>query len=202
MAQNAKNVRVAGDGSVAFGPLTASGPTGITGPLPGFIDVGYLSEDGSTEERDRDTESIKAWQRGVNVRTIVTEGTLTYQFQMIETNEGSIELFYGTKPVSGSYEIVPTETGGRRQFVFTYLDGDEVERIWIPEGEATKVGEVERKNDEAKAYEVTVTAYPSDQLEKAGAVAKVWHQNIPAATVPPEVAAPAAVSPDTTSGTA
>lgn len=175
MALTSANVRVAVTGEVLVGATSATAPTGTGGTTTGFSGLGYVSDDGITETRDRDTDEIKAWQNGDTVRTLVTGGTLTYQFTMLETSKDTIETFYGATvtqtATDGSWVIVPTATGGRRSFIIDVVDGSELRRIYIPQGEVTEVDDVTYANGEAIGYNVTITAYPDTTLSGN---AKVW----------------------------
>lgn len=175
MSLDSSNVRVAVTGAVSVGATTATAPTGTSGALTGFTDLGYVGEDGVTETRDRASDSIKGWQNGATVRTVVTEGTLTYQFVMLETKKETVELYYGTTvteaAAEGNFVIVPTATGGRKSFVIDVVDGAELERVYIAEGEVTEVGDKVYANGEPIGYDVTITAYHNDTI---GGSAKVY----------------------------
>lgn len=175
MALNSANVRVAVTGAVSVGLTTAAAPTGTGGALTGFNDLGLVSEDGVTEARGRSTNNLKAWQGGQTVRTVVTDGSLTYHFTLLETKKETVELYYGstvTQTVSdGSLVIVPTATGGRRSFVLDVIDGAELLRAYVPQGEITEVGDRVYANGDAIGYEVTLTAYNDTGI---GGAAKVW----------------------------
>lgn len=171
MALTSDNVRVAVTGAVYMGPTTADAPTSPTSTLDvDLLELGYLSEDGVAEERDRDIEDIKG-HNGVIVRRVVTESSATFTFTCIETNVQVIELYYGgtvTEAGSfGSIDVDPSATGGRRAFVIDTIDGDELIRTWIPQGELSEAGELARKNDEPLGYEVTITAYPDASINDA-----------------------------------
>lgn len=172
MANDASNVSVAGDGIIAVGELTAAAPAGL-GALPvGFTDLGYISEDGVTESTEQSVEKIKAWQRNAVVRSTVTEGETTFSFTMIETKRETIELAFGTEVDSdGSYVKNPGKERPRKSFIIDVIDGDRVERQYIPDGQVTELGEITRANGEAVGYEVTISAY--DNADIGGAV-KVW----------------------------
>lgn len=175
MALSSANVRVAVTGEISVGATTAAAPTGTSGALTGFTGLGYVGEDGVTESRDRSTDDIKAWQNGDTVRTLVTDGSLKYNFQLLETTKAAVELAYGstvTQTVTdGSFVIVPTSTGGRKSFVIDVVDGSNIRRIYIPEGEVTEVGDTVYAGGEAIGYEVTITTYPNSTI---GGNAKVW----------------------------
>lgn len=181
MANDASNVSVAGDGIIAYGPLTATAPTGL-GALPtGFEDVGYISEDGLVESTEQSIEKIKAWQRNATVRSTVTEGESTYSFTMIETKAATIELAFGVEVgADGSYVKDAGKERPRQSFIFDVIDGDRIERQYVPDGQVTELGEITRANGEAVGYEVTITAYDNAAI---GGSAKVWDTAL-GATVP------------------
>src|SRR4051794_6611910 len=112
MATDSSLVRVAVTGAVSVGLTSATAPTGTASALTGFDDLGLVGEDGVTEARGRSTNSIKAWQNGATVRTVVTDGELTYHFVMLETKKETVETYYGTTVTEavadGSFVIVPT----------------------------------------------------------------------------------------------
>lgn len=165
-------VRVAVTGEVMVGLTTATPPTGTGGATTGFEALGFVSEDGVTETRDRSTNDIKAWQNAATVRSVVTEATLTYQMVLIETNKATVELFYGTDvdDAEGSFNIVPASTGGRKSFIIDVVDGEELIRTYVPSGEVTEVGDRVYASGEPIGYEVTITAYP----DADGNAATVW----------------------------
>lgn len=158
-----------------MGLTTATAPTGTGGTTTGFTGLGYVSEDGVTETRDRSSDDIKAWQNAATVRTVVTDANLTYTFTLIETKKDTVELYYGTTVTQaaseGNFVIVPANTGGRRSFIIDVVDGAELIRTYIPEGEVTEIGDKVYAAGEPIGYEVTVTAYANATL---GGSAKVW----------------------------
>jgi hypothetical protein len=175
MTTDSSKVRVAVTGAVSVGATTAAAPTGTASALTGFTDLGLISDAGVAEARGRSTNSIKAWQNGAEVRKVVTDGELTYHFVMLETKKETVELYYGTTVTQtvteGNFTIIPTNTGGRQSFVIDVVDGSELERVYIPQGEVTEVGDKVYANGEPIGYEVTITAYLDGTL---GANAEVW----------------------------
>lgn len=173
MALTSGNVDVAVTGTVSYGPTATAAPTTAISVLAaGFLDVGYISEDGVAEVRDRSTNNIIAWQGASVVRTVVTEASISVSFTMIEANKNSIELFYAAtvSAVDGSVAIVPSATGGRRSFVIDYVDGAKFVRLYIPSGEVLEVGESKLVSGDAVGYNVTVVGYPV-----AGISATKWY---------------------------
>ena len=165
MALDADNVRVAVTGAIYKAPSGTARPTDAEASLNvAYIDGGYVSDAGVTESRDRSTTDIVAWQNADTVRRVVTDATLTYAFTFIETKDITVEAFYGATvdPATGAVEIVPSATGGRAQYVIDVIDGDNVIRIDIPDGEITEVGDQVYASGEPIGYEVTITAYPVD----------------------------------------
>jgi hypothetical protein len=177
MALDSANVDVAVSGGVFFDATSAVAPTDATTALPAnWRDVGYISEDGVVETRDRSTNNIIAWQNADTVRTVVTESSLTIQFVMIETNPNSVELYYGV-PVDdtdGSVEIIPATTGGRRSMVLQYVDGTKWNRMHVPIAEQVEVGELTWVSGEAVSYDVTMGGYPAP----VGYSAKKWWNDL------------------------
>jgi hypothetical protein len=175
MALDSTKVRAAVSGAVSVGPTSATAPTSASSALTGFMDLGYVSDAGVTETRSRDTNDIRAWQGGALVRTLVTSGSLQYNFVLLETKDDTVKLFYGTtitKTVTdGSFLIIPTSTGGRQSFVLDVIDGSELIRTYIPQGEVSEVGDRVYVNSEPIGYEVTITAYTDPVLN---ATAKVY----------------------------
>jgi hypothetical protein len=160
MALDSDNVRVAVSGAVYVAPTGTTAPTTSGSTLDAaFVDLGYVSQDGVTESIDRSTTQIRAWQNGSLVREVTQEGTYSVSMTFIETNEAVLELYYGTANDAGEFAIDPTSTGGRKSFVVDVVDGDAVERIYIPAGEITALGERTLASGEAVGYEVTITAY-------------------------------------------
>ena len=176
MSLDSNNVRVAVTGAVSVGDLGATAPTGTASDITAtHDDLGLVGEDGVTESRGRTSNSIKAWQNGATVRTVVTEGELTYQFVMLETKKETVETYYGTtvtqSATEGEFVIVPTSTGGRKSYVIDVIDGAELERVYIPEGEVTAVGDKVYANGSPIGYEVTIEGERDSTL---GYNAKVW----------------------------
>lgn len=160
MALDSDNVRVAVTGAVYVAPTGTTAPTTSSSALDAaFVDLGYVSADGITENIDRTTNQIRAWQNGSLVREVTSEGTYSVDMTFIETNEAVLELYYGTTNSSGQFDIDPTSTGGRQSFVIDVVDGSTVERIYIPAGEITSVGTRTLASGEAVGYQVTITAY-------------------------------------------
>jgi hypothetical protein len=174
----AANVRVAVTGAIYRAPTATAAPTAHGSTLNvAFKDLGYVSEDGVKEKRERSTEQIKAWQNAAIVRETITDANLRYTFVLIESNALTVGAYYGTvvDPTDGSVVIVPAATGGRHAYVVDVIDGDVVIRNYIPDGEITEVGDLAYKNGEPIGYEVTLTTYPDSGI---GGNAVRWQSDL------------------------
>ena len=159
MALNAENVVVGITGKVYVGATSATAPTSSTSSLTGFNELGYVSADGVSFSNERTTAQVRAWQNADLVREIVTEGTTTYSFTLLETTEDVIETYFGGTLVNGKLELSPTSTGGRKSFVIDVVDGAKAIRHYIPLGEVLSIEAQNIVNGEAVAYGITITAY-------------------------------------------
>lgn len=177
MALDSSEVRVAVTGAVAVN-ATGSGaaPTDADSALgAGWVDLGYVSEDGVTETRDRSTNNIKAWQNAVIVRSVVTESTATFNFTLLQTNKDVVEQFYAAAVDTGDGSVVvdPGATGGRKEWAIDVIDGTDLIRIWIPQGELVEApGDQTYNSSDPIGYQFTITAYPDTDL--AGSYQKFY----------------------------
>jgi hypothetical protein len=170
MALTAENVVVGITGEVYVGPTSAAAPTSSTDTLTGFTSLGYVSADGVEFGVEKTTNQIRAWQNADLVREVITEGTVTYSFSLLETTEDVIETFFGSTMIDGKIELNPVDTGGRKSFVIDVVDGDKIIRHYVPSGEILSVEAQTIQNGEPVAYGVTVTAYATE-----GRVADIFH---------------------------
>lgn len=170
MALTAANVVVGVTGAVYAGPLATAAPTTAVSALAaGFVDLGYVSEDGVSITSDKSSNAIRGWQGAALLRQVVTEGTLTYSFTLLETSEATIETYFGGTLVAGKISIDPTATGGKKSFVIDIVDGAKSIRHYIPAGEILSVEAQQIQNGEAVGYGITITAYVTE-----GRAADVW----------------------------
>lgn len=172
MVATAANVQVGVTGTVNVAPTGTAVPTSTSGALnTAFYDVGYISEDGVTETTGTSTSQIKAWQNGAIVRTVQTEHNYQLKFTMIETNEKSLEVYYGNYThgagaADGSVQVTGTQ-GYRGAWVVHVIDGTDLRRIVIPDGQVTERDDVSYVNGDATAYGVTIDCYPDTSGVKA-----------------------------------
>lgn len=156
-------------GAVSTAPLGTKLPTDAISNLEdGFKNLGYISEDGLTNENSPETDSIKAWG-GDTVLTVQTAKEDTFTFKLIEVlNIDVLKEIYGKDNVSGSLEsgikIVANSKEMEEHIVVIdiILNGGVLKRIVIPKAIITEIGEVEYSDEDAIGYEITLTAKPDE----------------------------------------
>lgn len=176
---DAQNVRVAVTGALSVAPIGTTAPTGTASVLATHVDLGYIGEDGVTETQPGagDVNRIKAWQDGATVRTIRTpsEDLPTWSFVLLETKLEVIELYYKTSVTQtvteGQYDINADATDEGHDFVLDVVDGAELERVHIPRGFVSEVGDKVYANGSPIGYEVTIEGEKDSTL---GYNARVW----------------------------
>lgn len=164
MTLTTSQVRVAITGELYVAPTGTALPSDTSTALnAAFKGLGYFNEDGVTESFERDTEDITAWQNAARVRTVITSAKATYTGTLIQTNVDVIETVFGVTVsqtgAHGTYTINPGATSGRKAWVLEVIDGDEVKRISIAEGEITEIGETTYATGEPIGYAITLEAY-------------------------------------------
>lgn len=158
------NIRVYGDddSAVWVGPKGAVMPTDLTAPTE-HTDIGWLSEDGISFERNEEAQTFRAFQGGKIVRRKKTSVEDTFTFQALEENATAMGLRYaGQKPVKvtgqnlAKIQVKDQTKDDPRSWVVDVVDGDVVTRYLIPVGYAGS-GSLAYSNSEMTVYEFTVT---------------------------------------------
>ena len=171
MANNAQNVSTGKPniaGAVFVAPMTATLPTDATTTLGSdFVCLGYVSEDGLTNNNDMTVESIKAWG-GAIVYNSLTELDDNFALALIESeNEEVLKAVYGDDHVTvdgstGAVSIdVVADDPAEKIWVFELsLRGGKKKRIVVPDGAITSREAIAYTDADAIAYGITVSAYP------------------------------------------
>ena len=163
MASDATKVRVAVTGAIFKGLTSATAPTGTAGTTTGFLDLGFIGEDGVEIELPDagDSTPIKAWQNGTTVRVIRTpsEDSPSWHFTMLETSKATVETYFGVTVTAaaadGSFEF-KVANRPHESYIVDAIDGAELVRDYIPYGIVTSVGTHTLSNGDPMGYEVTV----------------------------------------------
>ena len=141
MAQDPKNILVAGSLQLHWAPLGTTLPTALPTDAntpnldAAFRELGFTSPDGSTFTTTRTTEGIQVHQERGNVRTIVTDELTQASFVLREWNADTVKVAFGggviTQPQPGlfKYEPPPSEEINEFSAVFDLFDGDQIWRF-------------------------------------------------------------------------
>lgn len=166
MSLNASRVRVGIAGELYKAPFGTTAPTDATSALDSaFSGLGYVSEDGVTENWDDSVDDIVAWQNATTVRSSTTQSTLSFGLTLIETSGLVLEAFHRGSSITadggGDFHIdVKPITADPSAWVLQVVDGTKLIRIHVGNGEIVERGEVMYANGEPVGYPITLRAYP------------------------------------------
>ena len=170
-------------GSVFRAPLGTVLPTDATSDLnAAFKNMGYISEDGVSNEATRDSAEIKAWGGDI-VLEPQTGKADNFKMTFIESmNVEVLKAVHGDDNVDGTLETGmhvkenSTELPYASWVVDMILNGKVLKRLVIPSGKIKEIAEVQYKDDSAIGYEVTIGARP----DSGGDTHHEYLQNKPA----------------------
>lgn len=145
---------------------TATIPTDITTALTGYDSLGYISDEGYTNDNSPQSTNVKAWG-GDNVLTTQTDKPDSFKFKLIESlNVAVLKTVYGDANVTGDIKTGITITANGKQlderaFVIDEILRDNVaSRTVIPRGQISSIASIPHKDGEPIAYEITILAIP------------------------------------------
>ncbi len=157
-------------GCVYIAPSGTALPTdAITALDTAFNCVGYISEDGITNAADTDNTEVKD-MGGVTVLKEISSYGETYQFAMLELNENSAKLRYGSENVTvnsdGSMRIdhAMPQSESFVVVIEILLTGNKVKRIIIADATVSEFGDITYSSGDTITYDVTLAANPSELL--------------------------------------
>jgi len=170
-------------GAIHWAPIGSTLPASATASLDAaFVELGYVSEDGLTNNNSPESDTVKAWG-GDTVLNLQTDRPDTFALTLLESlNTDVLKTIYGSSNVTvdGSGNITVKATAGEMPsgaWVFDMiLKGGRAKRIVVPNGTISELGEIVYKDDEAVGYNVTITDVPDTN--------GVYHYEYVTATAP------------------
>nr|DAX27474.1 MAG TPA: tail protein [Caudoviricetes sp.] len=155
------------EGAIFRAPIGTALPADAISELdPAFKELGFIGEDGLTNDNSADSDSVKAWG-GATVLTIQKEKKDEFKLQLLEVlNTDVLSTVYGSGNVKGTLKDGITISANAKElesgaYVFDMiLKGNIAKRIVVPEGKISEIGEVTYQDGDAVQYEITLTALP------------------------------------------
>lgn len=167
-ATNIIAATISSDGaSIYAAPIGTAIPTSVLdAPAAGWIELGWVGEDGVTNSIQRDTTKHYAWGGSV-VKTTQDKYTETFKFTLLETSREVLNLVFGTANVTGSgtdIKVAHSELMlDRQSFLIDFVDGKHLGRHILKDAMITEVGDLVYTHKGLLQYELTVDVYkPAD----------------------------------------
>lgn len=154
-------------GAVYRAPVGSTAPTDASTALDSaFAELGFVSEDGVTNNNSPDSDNVKAWG-GQVVLVVVNEKADEWTLTLIESlNPNVLKTVYGDAHVTVGQNGMITVQASADQLpsnayvIDMQLKGGAMKRVYIPNGDIKETGEVVYKDDEPIGYEITISALP------------------------------------------
>lgn len=134
MAQDATDVRVAGEANIYLAPLDTAFPEFDAAPVAPWVDLGYVTPDGITATFGREVNEIYAMQSAEPIRIVATKLPKMIAFNMMQQGRSQLTLALGGGAFSledvGIYRYEPPEASviDERAMVLEIADGDNTYR--------------------------------------------------------------------------
>ena len=169
-AQNVSYGKPRVGGAIYTAPMGTTLPTNAIDPLdPEFKSLGYVSEDGLTNEDTIESERIKAWG-GDTVLTILTGKEDRFQYTLIESiNIDVLKEVYGPDNVTGDLETGLTVKSNSKDLPETIkvidmiLKDGILKRIVIPHSKVSEKGAIKYVDNDATGFDLTLDAFPDQE---------------------------------------
>ncbi len=165
MANTATNVQAGKpsiNGAIYCAPLGTALPANASEALTeDYKPMGYVSEDGVTNDNAPENTKIKAWG-GDTVLSTQTNKEDTLKYTLLEAlNVNVLKAVYGDENVTGSVDtgltvLATTEEVEAMVYVIDLVLGDVNKRIVVPNGKISALDTITYKDDSAVGYGLTI----------------------------------------------
>lgn len=173
MGTNASNVTSAKpsvNGALSVADLGSKLPTDSMSTLDAaFKNLGYISEDGLTNQDTRKSEDSKAWGGDI-VDSSQSEKSDKFKCNLLEIlNIDVLKEVYGAENVSGTLEsglTIKSNSKALKQRVFIFdmvLKDGRLKRIVIPKGKINEVGDITYGDKKITSFPITISAFPDNE---------------------------------------
>ena len=163
-------------------PVGTAPPTDTTTAWdPAWVSLGYASEDGPTVSSSTSSNDIRGWQSLGVLRSVITERTVTVQFQLLEWNALNLGLYWDVDaPVIAAdgtfkFDVRSDQAGQKHQLGVDIKDGANEARLIFPVVQLNAAGDMQFQRGALAVLDVTFSA-----LETNGVLLNVIG-NIPGA---------------------
>lgn len=154
-------------GAIFRAPIGTTPPTSAATDLSGsFVCLGYVSEDGLTNDNSPESENIKAWG-GDTVLSVQNSKDDKFGFTLIEAlSVNVLKTVYGEDNVTGALATGITVKANSKdldEYVWVIdmiMRGGVLKRIVIPNGKVSEVGTITYTDGDAVGYETTLQTAP------------------------------------------
>ncbi|MCY0962735.1 hypothetical protein [Streptomyces sp. H27-H5] len=178
MANDAKKIRFAPNGTIYIAPAPVDGTAGGTTPPvaigdgvaapTGYKSLGYVDPAGVTLTPSVESQPVEAWQSAAPVLYNVTKASFSIKATLQETNELTTELFWGNQWVevmagqtgTGIFRLDLSSTPDFKEIslVVDWNQGAIRYRCVIPRAMISDRGAIQLSRTENGKYELTIEA--------------------------------------------
>jgi len=144
-------------------------PTDATSPLDnGWVDLGWVSQDGLELEIDEDTNDVYGYGSQQKIRTLITSSNQSITVTFMETNQRVLEVYHrlplnslSAPDEDGAFEFsTGAATTARYAFCLDMVDGSNHKRAHMAEVEVTARESMTIQAGEVIQYGVTLSPLP------------------------------------------
>lgn len=167
VGQDKTAVRVGGPkvGGYAFrAPIGTKRPTDATSPLDkGYVDLGYITDDGLSLKTDNGTDKIKDWNMDT-IAVIQKQNEASLEVSFAQVSPEVCKALFGDAAVKtkGNKVTSLSYTGeilAHSQFVFLIHDGNGDGLIEIGDGQVTSVEDMAWAKDSIVSFKATIELF-------------------------------------------